>query len=159
MTTETKEQTYNQFCEENPNHKLCKSSDEKESKFTGSCEAAFSCEGDAVQCAMALQQHKVYCEAIEDNPVRDEFTNEVAANAGKGLSDWIPQSIVNIPTDLTGQKILSSACLADMVFPIAGQSITLPLSKLCPALEFCGTVVKLFSYLFSAIIIFGRRGS
>ncbi|UOF80596.1 neisseria meningitidis tspb protein [Inoviridae sp.] len=157
ITTESKEQPFDKFCEQNPNNKLCKM--ESESKFSGSCAATFSCEGDAVQCAIALKQHQMYCEAIEDNPVRDDFTNEVAANAGKGLSDWIPQSIVNIPTDLTGQKLLPNACLADMVFPIVGHSITLPLSKLCPALEFCGTVVKLFSYLFSAIIIFGRRGS
>lgn len=158
VTTETKQQDFNQFCVENPNNKICKSS-ETESKFTGTCASSFACEGDAVQCAMALKQHQVYCEAVADDPTRTAFTDDVAATTGQKLSDWIPQSIVNIPTDLTGQKLLSSACLADMTFPIVGQSITLPLSKLCPALEFCGTVVKLFSYLFSAIIIFGRRGS
>jgi hypothetical protein len=157
ITTETKEQPIDKFCEQNPNSKLCKL--DSESKFAGSCAASFTCEGDAIQCAIALKQHQAYCEAIEDNPVRDQFTSEVAENAGKGLSDWIPQSVINIPTDLTGQKLLSSACIPDMTFPLAGQSFTLPLSKLCPALEFCGTIVKLFSYLFSAIIIFGRRGA
>lgn len=157
ITTETKEQPIDKFCEQNPNSKLCKL--DSENKFSGTCAASFTCEGDAIQCAIALKQHQAYCEAIQDDPVRDQFINEVAENAGKGLSDWIPQSVINIPTDLTGQKLLSSACIPDMTFPLAGQSFNLPLSKLCPALEFCGTIVKLFSYLFSAIIIFGRRGA
>lgn len=154
-------QPLSEFCANNPNNSICKtqSEDDNVSEFGGDCNSSFSCTGDSIQCAIALKQHQIYCEAIQDNPVRDQFTNEVAENAGKGLSDWIPQSIINIPTDLTGQKLLASACIPDMVFPLVGQSFTLPFSKLCPALEFCGTIVKLFSYLFSAIIIFGRRGA
>lgn len=157
VTTQTKEQSYDQFCVENPNNKLCKAS--SDSKFTGSCASAFACEGDAIQCAIALQQHQIYCEAVEQNSVRDDFLNEVTANNGKRASDWIPQNVVNIPSDLSGQKLLPSSGLADMSFPILGHSLVLPLSKLNPALGFLGTIVKLFSYLFSAIIIFGRRGS
>lgn len=148
-----------EFCKSNPKDKLCAGTDDTQSEFSGDCATNFSCSGDAVQCAMALQQHKIYCEAIADDPVRDDFLNEVTENTGKGLSDWIPQSVVNIPTDLTGQKLLASSCLPDMTFPISGHAFVLPISKLCPALEFCGTIVKIFSYLFSAIIIFGRRGS
>src|SRR5450830_722996 len=48
------------FCESNPTLTIC-----KESKLTASC-TNFSCEGDAIQCAIARRQYEQTCRMQED---------------------------------------------------------------------------------------------
>ena len=153
-TTEEKTQTLQTFCEENPNSWMCKHQDD--SNFAGDC-GAYSCTGDSIQCAMVTKQYEVFCDAIADNEYKNAF---VAAQqqAGDSQSSWGLTNVIDIPTDLPNQKILGNSCLTDMVFRVSNQSIVVPFSKLCPYLEFAGSVVKLFSYMVALSIIF-RRGS
>jgi hypothetical protein len=160
-TEETKTQPFDEFCAQNPNHKLCKSDSDKESKFNGDCLSNFVCEGDSIQCAMALKQHQTYCENTKENTYSNIFTaakaetDALTQNGGTVL----PSSTVNLPTTIQGQKLLTSGGISDMSFPLGGHSITLPLSKLSPALEFAGQIVLIISYLISAYILFGHKGA
>lgn len=152
---------FDAFCEKNPTSSICKEKEEKESKFTGSCLASFSCEGDAVQCAMALKQHTTYCENTQANTYSDIFNNSKSAADGLTANGGsvLPGMTVNIPSTIQGQKLLTSGGLSDITFPVGGQSIVLPLSKLNSALEFAGQMVLIISYLISAYILFGHKGA
>lgn len=86
-TTQTKSdsatESKDSYCAKNPTAAECK---ENKSSFAGSCDAAFACEGDAVQCAMAKEQHKRNCE-IE----KSAFAESMRVRA-EGVSWETPQS-------------------------------------------------------------------
>lgn len=155
-------EAFSDYCEKNANSKLCKPEETKESKFTGNCMSEFTCEGDAIQCAMAVQQHQQYCENRKPNEFTDLLESEMNA-ANDQMADnngsIIPNTTINLPTTIQGQKLLTSSCITDIAFPLSGHTFTLPLSKLCPALEFAGQMVLIISYLISGYILFGHKGA
>src|SRR5690606_10865770 len=85
------------FCEENPNSPQC-----KESSFGGSCQANFACDGDAIQCAIAKEQHIRACKLFDD-PSPESLLYE--ANKGKEG---------NQTGDLPGNETVSIAGRIDM---------------------------------------------
>lgn len=83
-STRTITETEDEFCQKNPANSLCKKDkgtgdgsgsgagegegdDEgKGSSFGGSCSSGFTCEGDAIQCAIAKNQHELACSFTAD---------------------------------------------------------------------------------------------
>lgn len=129
------------FCTENPRAQQC-----KESAFSGSCASGFTCEGDAVQCAQARELYRLSCALQADSPEAALYASNASPNAN--AAD-IPSQTVNIgPGAFNASNALgASACLADVAVTVWGAEISLPLSDVCPALDYLRLLLLAVAWL------------
>jgi hypothetical protein len=127
------------------------------SSFGGSCGAAFTCDGDAVQCAIAQEQHSRNCEMFT------EGTESAAGRAMMAGTDGVPnpaapanrESVV-LPTTLDSTGFLGGgACPADPQFSVMGRSFTVPLSRGCDWASIIGAAMVAATTLVGGRIVFG----
>ena len=144
------------FCQENPKSKLCSDGDDKGSSFSGSCGGGFQCEGDAIQCAMAQEQHRRACKLFDDQTPESRLYDAEKGKTGKRTDD-LPGN----ETIAFGQSMYSDAnmlgagsCIGDVQADLMGQSITLPLSNICPMLGTLRLALLAFGALLWVIIVF-----
>lgn len=153
------------FCEENPNSKICQ--DDKKSTFTGSCPQS-TCDGDAIQCAIARRQQQDACdaqaskEALISKPsyttgqklVNGQYDDDVQSFMN-GTGD--SKRTVNISSSLSedGQANYASNGFADVTVSALGRNITLPISKVNEYFGYFGFVLLALSYLAGYKIISG----
>lgn len=152
--SETKTESEETFCAQNPNAVVCK---ESKSSFGGSC-GAFTCEGDAVQCAIAREQHDKNCVLFNNQTSLSDLGNKVGSGVedltGAGLTSAANREIVNLATSLDESKALPVGCVSDRSYSLwGGVNFTIPFSSLCPYLEFMGSIVLAFAYLAAARIV------
>lgn len=141
------------FCKENPDSPICKNG-----TFGGSCAASFTCDGDAIQCAIAKEQHLRNCKLFDDQS--DEsllYDTEKAKDPNRKVTSDLPG---NETVDMTGRIDMSDAlggggCISDLSISVLGQSISLPISVICPYLAMLGNVLVAVSLLL-AVRIVGR---
>lgn len=119
------------FCKDNPGSAQCK---DGESAFSGSCAGGFICKGDAIQCAMAQEQHRARCDyekwdapwkqnGIKDIQASGDISKEFYVNEGStGNSAW---------TSWLGSTSVSAACPAGFPMQLLGEQYTLSLKPLC----------------------------
>lgn len=155
-TTETSTSSKPGFCQENPKSKLCSDGDEDGSSFSGSCSGGFQCEGDAIQCAMAQEQHRRACKLFDDQTPESRLYDAEKVKTGKRTDD-LPGN----ETIAFGQGMYSNAnmlgagsCIGDVQADLMGQSITLPLSNICPMLGTLRLALLAFGALLWVIIVF-----
>lgn len=150
--TATKEQSRDSYCAENPKSPQC---GESESSFGGTCSSSFTCRGDAVQCAMAREQHRRNCQLIEDKSAPTARLGETAAN-GEARPEGHPgnsPSDVNVSFGSIDQtNPYTASCLADFSISLGGRSVTIPLSQSCDVLRFMGYIAVAFSLIAAARI-------
>ncbi|KGG93562.1 hypothetical protein P245_10285 [Comamonas thiooxydans] len=135
--------------------------DEEKGSFGGSCEAGFTCEGDAIQCAIAKKQHMTAC-TLEDT--QNEFyqlfnqNKNKTGNVTEGLpgnkSENILSRISGIGDDFLGS---GAACPADRTIAFGFGEVTIPYSTLCPYLELMGRILVVLAALSGASIIIKRE--
>lgn len=138
------------FCAQNPGSSVCKSpdlgkgeekdEDGKKSSFSGSCSSNFNCEGDPVQCAIALEQHKTACRLFdESNTYFQAFKDAEASN-----SDGVESSTVDLASHLSTDSVIGSgACPADIEITVFNQPIPVELSKFCQYFDAMGMLIVL----------------
>lgn len=135
------------FCEENPEAVMCKKSD-----FGGSC-GAFQCKGDAIQCAIAVEQHKRNCELWTPTALSD-LGDQVASGADPEASQHPAlvsnRQVFNLGNSINTSKQYAGSCPADRSITVMGQMIAIPLSSLCPYLEMFGNVMIALALLGAA---------
>lgn len=168
-TKTTKEQTKTEdkskFCEENPNSKICQ--DDKKSSFTAACPQS-TCDGDAVQCAIAKRQQQDACDAQAS---KDLITSKSSSALGDKLvdghySDDVQGFIdgngdskrtVNLPSSLSedGNASYSSDGFGDVSISVLGRNITLPISKVNEYFGYFGFVLLGLAYMTSYKIVSG----
>jgi len=135
--------------------------DESEkSAFGGSCSAGFTCSGDAIQCAIAREQHKRNCEANDAN--NDEFRVYAAAKnvTGKvtdsleGNESFDVGSIVTNASDrfLSGRGV----CPPNRIIQGPNWRLEIPYSTICPYLEILGNILVVITSI-AAIRIIAKR--
>jgi hypothetical protein len=152
-TNETKTQDKPSYCAENPTSPQCDGKDE--SVFGGSC-GAFACDGDAIQCAMAQEQHRRNCQLFDDVTPLSQAGNELANGALRpdghpaNNPDVLGVGAVGLPANPYG-----SACPADFSLDLIGTSVTVPLSSACDVLRFMGDIAIAFTAVACARIVFG----
>ncbi len=141
------------FCEQNPTFSAC-----KDGRWGGSCLGGFSCDGDAIQCAVAREQHVRNCQLYE--------THSAYSQAGAALSDDNPHPTGHPYNDAEtktvdfAQQIDQSdalgggSCPGDRTIAIHGGSFVIPFSSLCGPLAFFGQVAVAFCLLAAAFIAF-----
>ncbi len=147
--TDTKTELKENFCKENPTFVACVPSGFSAS----SCGAAPSCTGDAIQCAIAQQQHKSYCELMATSTVISELG--VAAANGQAIPADHPlaqaeASPFNFSSAFTGASG-GGGCPADVTV----MGVTVPLSNTCEGLNALGLAALGISLIWAARVVFG----
>lgn len=138
------------FCAQNPGSSVCKSpglggeegegDNDKQSSFSGSCSSSFSCEGDSVQCAIALEQHRTACKLFdESNTYFQVFKDAEASN-----SNGVESSTVDLASHVSVDSVIGSgACPADIEVTVFNQVIPFELSKFCRYFDAMGMLIVL----------------
>lgn len=129
----TDEKPEKEFCKENPDAPQC-----KKSNWGGSC-GSFTCDGDAIQCAIAREQHQRNCKLFDEKTSHPAYqaavdgTDEQSADKLKGKAEQIS---VGTNFDQSGSG-WAKACPADpeIALGFVQQSFTIPFSRICGPLE------------------------
>lgn len=149
---ESKKEEKKDFCAENPKHASCKES----TWLGGSCGGAFNCDGDAIQCAMAKEQHKRACELIENKSPESELYQTEKDKQGNRTENLEGNETFDINSRISSADLLGGGQgVQDLPITVAGSSITLPLSRINPYLAALGNVLLAVSFLI-AVRIIGR---
>lgn len=117
-------------------------------KYTAddACEAAPACEGDAVQCAQALEVWKLKC-AMTKEPEDAAYTRGKSIAAGEGDSfEGNPLDSANaqdvdigaVISQAAGERTLSGTCIAPQTLTLLGHSYTLDTTQLCNFAQIVG---------------------
>lgn len=166
-TTKTTETTgsLTDYCAQKPEAGLCGGSGgkgnengdgEDGSEFGGSCSGGFTCAGDAIQCAIAKEQHKRACKLFDDkNDASTSYEEEAKKEATRDVTkDLAGNEEVDIASKLRRDNLLGSGqCIRDLQVTVHGSSITLPLSGLCSHLQVLGNILIAIASLAAARII------
>lgn len=124
------------------------------SSFGGQCLAGFVCKGDAVQCAMARQQHIRACELFEAPSPERQAYDLAKTVQGNTTGDNPLNSTVNASTVIDQSDVIGGgAGMQDVSLTVAGRAITLPLSSVNPYLEMLGRVLVAVSFLLAFRIV------
>lgn len=162
------------FCEKNPSAPQCKTpgsggsggkgsgdgDDKDKGKFGGSC-GAWTCEGDAVMCAIAKEQHKRACELYDakDSPEYKAY-GEKKSLTGKVTGDLEGNREIDIGSIVsTADQFLGSggSCPPDTQISVGRfGSFAISWSLFCPWLALLGHVGVICSAIGAAFIVVGR---
>ncbi|QXW19831.1 hypothetical protein KXJ72_08235 [Comamonas aquatica] len=131
------------YCSKNSSAGVCKNEqgeEEGKGSFGGSCQAGFTCKGDAAMCAMAKEQHKRNCETLEEDKDPASFINQVKngtdSQSAKAMQDNASQ--INIATQLDKSGYgWSRSCPANTRIDLSfvNGSFEMPFDKLCGPLK------------------------
>lgn len=166
-TTTTTTVDKSTFCRTNPTASVCKNEQGEEEgagKFGGSCSGGFTCDGDALQCAIAKEQHKRNCE-MSDNLLKSDEYKEWQKEKAKGWDG--KSSLINglegnrehtISIDVGDKFIGSGSCPSDQTIDLPfSTSFTIPFSAMCPWLRMLGQGFVIFAYIAGALIIVRKQ--
>lgn len=153
--TETPPDPVSAFCEENPTSPICT---DEESSWGGTC-AAFSCEGDAIQCAIAREQHTRNCTLFDTPTALSDLGNAGVAGTDSGTTGnpaaESNREVVPFASTLDQTRWLSAAsCPAPVSITIMGSPVSFDFSDMCDLLQTIGSVGVAVA-LIAAVFIVG----
>jgi len=135
----------------------CTGDDCKEtpSKFTGSCEAGFSCDGDALQCAIAQDQHRRTCQLFDTQSAESRLYDSEKGKTGSQTKDLPGNETIDFGSNRidTSSALGGGTCLTDLQISVMGHSETLPLSQYCKWLDYAGNILVAVALLGALRII------
>ncbi len=131
--------------------------DEDPSSFGGSC-GGFTCSGDAIQCAIASEQHRRNCETLgartnATQAATDQAVNDAVAGTGLG-ENFLPRTTVDMATINTGERINAGSCPGSQTISTPVGAFTLDLGFLCSPLQWFGWIILAASLLVAGRITF-----
>jgi hypothetical protein len=128
--------------------------DDEGSTFGGQCES-ISCEGDAIQCAIARDQYKRSCEAFEKESAESNLYKNNKGKEGSRLGDLPGNETVSLQGRIDTSDALGagSTGISDLSVTVWGQSISLPFSMLNPYLAALGNLLLAISFLLAVRIV------
>lgn len=129
----------------------------KGSSFGGACAAGFQCDGDAVFCAIAQDQHIRNCTFFDTATPLSDLGNQVAAGNDPQKSSF-PDPLH--PTtfaiaSLDQSEMFGAACLPSQTIVLQGHAITIDTTWFCQYAALMGTV-WVVACLMGAAMIIGR---
>ena len=157
-TTVTPDDPVKAYCVEHPTAKICQQA--SDSTFGGTC-AAFSCDGDAVQCAIALDQHKRNCTLFDTPTSLSDLGNAAVAGTDTGTSNnpaLVGNRVTHAISDIDVSPWLGGSCPADVTTTIYGRSFTLSFASLCSMLSIIGALGVAVSMVIAIRIVGGSFG-
>ncbi len=127
-------------------------SDDERSSFAGSCGAAFACDGDAIFCAVALEQHKRNCALFVDaTPESDLYNTEKAKTGTQYQNENVALGTGNF--NQTNALGTGAQCIQDRSITVMGRLVVLPFSIVCSTLQYFGTILIFISFLLAYRIV------
>lgn len=157
-STTTTTQSKSDYCAANPKDVQCAGSGNSESSFGGSCEAGFTCSGDAATCAIAKASWDSRC-VLTGTPDTSDAAYVQATTAmslhGADPSDHPGKnpSVVDLSTYIDKSNPYSSSCPGDYTIVAGGPvgSIVVPLSSACSVFVMMGNLLVGLTLLASAL--------
>jgi len=145
------------FCKENPKLDSCKSS-----SFQGSCSASFQCQGDAIQCAMAREQHVRGCQldALADTSEYGlwDRTKDLSANGRKVTDGLEGNSDFTISLNGGDDFIGGGSGLTDQVIDLGKfGTLKLPLAQFNYWLSIMGNVFVIICSIVGGLTLIRRH--
>lgn len=155
--TTTTTQPKSDYCTENPKAGACVGS---ESSWGGTCQA-FTCDGDAVQCAQARGAWELACQLKTEatDPTVQAGTDAIARTGEAAIKDQLgmhTSQVFDLASRLDSTSLFGTpgACPSDTVLPLGIGSVTLPFASMCPQLNLVGIAMMGLAYLIAAFIVF-----
>jgi len=138
------------FCKENPDLSIC-----KPGSFSGSCKASFECDGDAIQCAIARDQHQRSCEMFDNPSEESKLYDKHKGKEGNQTEDLPGNDTVSITGSMidTSDALGGGACIADKSVTVWNRTISLPFSQVCADLAMFGNLLVAVSMLLAGRIV------
>lgn len=170
-STTTTTQSQESFCKANPKAKLCGGSglpnidgggsggggngEKDPSSFTGACAGGFQCKGDAIQCAIAREQHIRACRLFDKESPESKLYEEFKGKEGDQTKDLPGNETIAIGDKINSSDALGAggAGLSDLSLTVWNQQVTLPLSMLNKYLAAMGNVLLAVSFLLAFRIV------
>lgn len=160
-STDTKEVTTTQsksdYCKDNPKAGACTGS---ESTWGGTCQA-FTCDGDAVQCAQARGAWELACQLKTEStdPTVRAGTEAMAGTGEAAIKDQLGMNTsqgLDLASRLDSTSLFGTAgaCPSDTTLTLGIGSVTLPFASMCPQLNLIGVAMMGLAYLIAAFIVF-----
>jgi hypothetical protein len=150
-TTTSTTETQDSYCKSNPTAAICKAA--TDSTFSGSCGAAFSCDGDAIQCAIAQDQHARNCALFDTASAESELYGTEKGKTGDQTTALAGNETRAIGSIDTSDALGGARCVSDLNITVMGRTATLPLSTVCPQLALLGQVLVAISFLLAIRIV------
>lgn len=151
LGTATQEKPKENFCQENPGLQIC-----KEGRWGGNCGGGYTCDGDAVQCALAREVHTRNCQ-LYDTPNELSDIGSAAMNS-QAVPDGHPgknpesKNFASMFRPMEG----NAACIPDKTVSLAGKSVVLPFSQVCDPLRWMGHIAFAFALVHAAFFVFRK---
>lgn len=126
--------------------------EDEPSSFGGTCGAAFACDGDAIMCAVALEQHNRNCALFVEASAESDLYN---AEKGKTGTQYENENVA-LGTGAFNQSNALGAgaqCIQDRNITVMGNAITLPFSIICSTLQHFGSILIFISFLMAYRIV------
>lgn len=128
--------------------------EESPSQFGGTCAASFTCEGDAIQCAIAKEQHIRNCKLFEDKSEESDLYNANKGKTGNQTGELPGNEVISITGRIdTSDALGGGGCFGDLNVTVWNTSVSLPLSNLCQYLAMLGNILVAVSMLMAARIV------
>lgn len=130
--------------------------DGDKSIFGGACAAGFTCEGDAIQCAVAREQHRRNCTVFEDKTPESELYHASKSKTGSQTGDLPGNTTIAFGADKYDSTNLlgSGSCIGDVTVDIFGKAVTLEMSRVCPFLEWFRLALLAVGAVLWVVIVF-----
>ena len=148
--SETTSQAQADYCTRNPNATACK---RPEGSFGGSCTAGFSCEGDAVQCAIAREAYRRNCELLEKETPESTLGKSIAKGEDRPVGHpGNSPDVVNVSGSINQTNPYGGSCPPDINLNVYGKTVTIPVSNACDIFKWMGYIAVAFTMYAAARI-------
>lgn len=149
----TKEGERDSFCKENPSATIC-----KQTSWAGSC-PAFSCDGDAVMCAIAQEQHKRDCEldaaAQPTSGLVGEAKDALAGTADPTGEAFRDPSPLSLPSGFGTTDLLPGAsCPGPWNVSVLSTTFAVSVDPVCDLADLIRPLIIAFSLVLGVRIAF-----
>jgi hypothetical protein len=140
------------MCVNDPNALAC-----QVGAFSGAC-GAFSCKGDAVFCAIAVDQHNRNCQMFD--------THTTLSDLGQSIVDGTDPLKATFPTDVSqvtstginghidSTEIFGTSCMSPFTIPpVGGHSFSIPTDQFCSIAHTLGLAFVMVCSLVGLVIV------
>jgi len=124
--------------------------------FGGSCMSGFACEGDAIQCAIAKEQHRRNCQMFEDKTPESELYDAAKTKTGNQTGDLPGNATFTFGSDKydTTNLLGGASCIGDITVEVMGRPVVLEVSRVCPFLEWLRMALLAVGAVLWVVIVF-----
>lgn len=156
-TTTVADRPVDSFCKQNPSASICKTGN-----VAGSCTAGFSCDGDAVACAIAKDQFTRNCAFFDATTTEKTLYQNILAGTDP-LASTLPNpaspTSVSMSSPISQAPMISSSAVTDQTIalgtgPHSLGSVTIPWSQFDWYFVFLGNLAVAFTLVAAAFIVF-----